>query len=203
MARDRRDQIPRSSPDPQQRQSRQRRVSAPRDNTLCLNIIHQLIYSGNPRRGVRSPSIFSPTRRESPSQSRSNLGRNNHPGNPLGNPRQNSQGSARAGTPPAARRSHRPCGRPGRSNTPNWRAAPVAACISGANCYPIGSAEVRPIKGSNPAPARVPAREETRHLTRSGRFHSSEVCRGTASGFRCWVCHQTPPPSCTPPLPIL
>ena len=95
MARGRRDPEPRSSPDPQQRQSRQRRVSAPWDNTLCLNISHQptLIYSGNLRRGVRSPSIFSPTRRESPSQSRSNLGRS-HPGNPLGNPR-NSQGSAR------------------------------------------------------------------------------------------------------------
>ena len=143
MARDRRDQpLLRSSPDPQERQSRpsrQRRVSAPWDNTFSLNISHQ-------------------------SRARAGQGQ----------------------SPPAARRAHKQRGRPGRSNTPNWRSAPVAACISGANCEPI---QARPIRGANP----VPAREERRHLTRSGRFPSSEVCRGTASGCRCWVLLYTSP----------
>ena len=49
MARGRRDPELRSSPDTQERQSRQRRVSAQWDNTLHLNISHQptLIYSGS------------------------------------------------------------------------------------------------------------------------------------------------------------
>ena len=142
-------------------------------------------------RNPRSPqNRYSPARRESPSQSRSNPGR----GYPLGNPRQNSQGSARAGqSPPAQRRAHRPRGRPGRSNTPNWRSAP--ARVSGANAHPIGSsAQGRPIRAANPVLARE---DQPRHLSRSGHFPSSEVCRGTGSGCRCWVCHPTPPPAYT------
>ena len=210
MARDRR--TPRSSPEPVERQSRRRSVSSPRawDNTLHLNISHAPTLIYNPRRrAVRSTSIFSPIRRESPSVSRSTLGRSNLPGNPLGNPRRDNQGprSARAGSSPAPRRSHRSRGRVGRSNTPDWRAP--EACVSGANCYPLGTAAYRPIRASIPvpvpaparAPVRVAARQEPRHLTRSGRFPSSEVCRGTASGCCCWVCHRTPSPSRTPPPP--
>ena len=36
-------------------------------------------------------------------------------------------------------------------------------------------------------------------MTRSGRFPSSEVCRGTDSGCSCWVCFQGSPASRTPP----
>ena len=144
MARDRR--TPRSSPEPVERQSRRRRVSSPGawDNTLHLNISHAPTLIYNPRRrAVRSTSIFSPTRRESPSVGRYNLGRSNLSGNPLGNPRRDNQGSrsARAGSSPVSRRSNRSCGRVGRSNTPVWRAP--EPCISGANCYPLGTAAYR------------------------------------------------------------
>ena len=72
-------------------------------------------------------------------------------------------------------------------------------CVSGANCQPIGTTEPRPIRGLYQAPDRVQAREEPRHLTRSGWFPSSEVCRGTASGCCCWACSPSPPR--TPPHP--
>ena len=157
MARDRR--TPRSSPEPVERQSRRRRVSSPGawDNTLHLNISHAptVIYNA-PRRALRNTSIFSPTRRESPSTSRPNFGRSNLAGNPLGNPRRDNQGSrsARAVSSPPPRRCNRSRGRVCRSNTPDWRAP--EGCVSGANCYPLGTAH-RPIRTTRPVSVPAPA----------------------------------------------
>ena len=225
MARDRR--TPRSSPEPVERQSRRRRVSSPGawDNTLHLNISHAptVIYNA-PRRALRNTSVFSPTRRESPSTSRPVSGWTNQAGNPLGNPRRGNQPrSARALTSPPSRRRDSSRGRVGRSNTPDWRApdtgapnwrAPdllaghnrVSRAVTGANCYPLGP-DYRPVRTTRPEsapaparpPARIAARQEPRQVTRSGRFPSSEVCRGTDSGCSCWVCFQGSPASRTPP----
>ena len=158
--------------------NRSRHLELPWNNSFNLNISHQpTLITYSYRRDRRYPSVSetrdSPPRGNPSRPSRSTPGRSDpsrsarfspDSGDPSFRDRQDNlsnQRPARGGQSPSSRRrSIRSRGRPGRSDTPNWRA--TGARVTGAKAEPIG----RPIKSTGS----FPAREDPARHTRSGHF---------------------------------